>query len=272
MRASARGSHIHVPSARLVTALAASALLAAAVMAPTVGAAGGQPSAGTAVVDGNTSEWDFGADHFSSMGAGGHPDWGNLYLRYDCETETLFALVLAADGRKAQQTRPEEAYLRLDGSGKLVSGVSGDFTWVNGDGELADGYEAAGGVSPGSHTLRAHVLIDDDSDDGYTPIDANVDLELVCEEEPTDEEPTDEEPTDEVQPTQGTNDPNDPGPTGDVDAATGKPRVTLPPTDSLGATEQSDSSNGMTLVLLALGATIATSVILTPATARRRRR
>jgi hypothetical protein len=262
MRASARGSHIRVPSARLVTMLAASALLAAAVFAPTAGAAGGQPSAGSATVDGDTSEWDFGADHFASMGASGHPDWGNLYLRYDCETETLYALVLATDDRKVQQTRPEEAYLRLDGSGKLVSGVSGDFAWVNGDGELADGYEAAGSVSPGSHTLRAHVLVDDESDDGYTPINAEVDLDLVCQE------PTDEEPTDEVEPTQDTN----PTPTGDVDAATAKPRVTLPPTDSLDASETRDSSSGMQLVLLLLGATIAASVILTPATVRRRRR
>jgi hypothetical protein len=262
MRASARGSHIRVPSARLVTMLAASALLAAAVLAPTAGAAGGQPSAGSATVDGDTSEWDFGADHFASMGANGHPDWGNLYLRYDCETETLFALVLATDDRKVQQTRPEEAYLRLDGGGKLVSGESGDFAWVNGDGELADGYEAAGSVSPGSHTLRAHVLIDDESDDGYTPIDANVDLELVCEEP---SQPTDE-PT--VLPTEDTN----PTPTGDVDAATAKPRVTLPPTDSLGAAETRDSGSGMQIVLLVLGATIAASVILTPATVRRRRR
>jgi hypothetical protein len=264
MRGFTRGSRVRVPSARLAVALTASSLLLAAVMAPVAGAAAGQPSAGSATVDGDPSEWSLAADHFSTMGANGHPDWGNLYLRYDCDSETLYALVLATDGRKAQQTRPEEAYLRLDGGGKLVSGESGDFAWVNGDGELADGYEAAGGVSPGSHTLRAHVLIDDESDDGYTPIDANVDLELVCEE-PSVVEPT---PTGDVDPTQGTN----PTPTGDVDAATAKPRVTLPPTDSLGRTETRDGSSGMLVALVVLGVTIAGSVILTPATARRRRR
>lgn len=265
MRGITRGSRVRGPSARLAVALTASSLLLAAVLAPTAGAAGGQPSAGSATVDGDPSEWSLGADHFATMGANGHPDWGNLYLRYDCDSETLYALVLAADGRKVQQTRPEEAYLRLDGSGKLVSGESGDFAWVNGDGELADGYEAAGSVPPGAHTLRAHVLIDDESDDGYTPIDADVDLDLVCEEE-TPVEPT---PTDgNVLPTEGTKT----DPPGGVDSATGKPRVTLPPTDSLGRTETRDGSSGMLVALVVLGATIAGSVILTPATARRRRR
>ena len=72
-----------------------------------------------------------------------------LYLRYDCTSHVLYGLVLTEDGYGIQQTRPEEAYLRIDGAGKLVSGLSGndgtppDFAWVDGDGTLAGGFEAS---------------------------------------------------------------------------------------------------------------------------------
>ena len=50
------------------------------------------------------------------------PVVAKLYLRYDCASETLFALVLGVDGTQFQQTRPENAYIRIDGAGKAVSG------------------------------------------------------------------------------------------------------------------------------------------------------
>ena len=66
-----------------------------------------------------------------------------LYL--DCDDEVLYALVLMVNGEKAIQTDPTEAYIRIDGSGKAVHGNSGndgtppDFSWVGGNGTLADG-------------------------------------------------------------------------------------------------------------------------------------
>ena len=142
---------------------AAAALLALSLVGPSaVGAASPpQPTYGSAVVDGKTGDWDLGADKFSDLtdtGQADSPVRGHLYLRYDCTTETLFALVLGVDGIQFLQTRPENAYIRLDGTGKVVSGNSGnngtppDFSWVNPDGSLADGFEGSMTVSPGSYT------------------------------------------------------------------------------------------------------------------------
>ena len=80
-------------------------------------------------------------------------------------------------GNRAQVSRPENAYLRIGTTGKLVSGLSGndgtppDFSWVDSDGELARGYEVSASLAPGSYTIRSHVLIPEDSADGYAPVD-----------------------------------------------------------------------------------------------------
>ena len=104
-------------------------------------------------------------------------------------TRCLYALVLMQNGEKARQNDPPENYIRIDGSGKAVQPSSGndgtppDFAWVNGDGELADGWEASAPVPPGDHTVRAHIKRADDSDDGYTSLDnigQNAPMELVC--------------------------------------------------------------------------------------------
>ena len=154
-------------------------LLLALMLSVPVSAAGPAPTSGSADVDGDASEWG-GADVFSEMTAGGsasQPVRAHLSLRYDCETEVLYGLVLMVDGAKAVQTDPAEAYLRIDGAGKLVSGLSGDngtppdFAWVNGDGTAADGFEASGSLAPGTYTIRAHVKEVDDSEDGYSPLD-----------------------------------------------------------------------------------------------------
>ena len=72
----------------------------------------------------------------------------------------------------------------IDGK-KIIDSTHGQFAWVNGDGELADGFEGGAGLKPGSYTLRAHILVADDSADGYTPMDIvgrNVPLEMECGE------------------------------------------------------------------------------------------
>ncbi len=161
-------------------------------LAPIVSAAPPAPSAGSVTVDGDPSDWSLAADEFADLTHGGVADRevvGHLYLRYDCDTETLFGLVLLTGDNQALVSRPENAYLRIGTSGKLVSGESGnngtppDFAWVNSDGALADGYEVSAPLAPGSYTIRAHVLIPDDSADGYASID-NVSratpLEIVC--------------------------------------------------------------------------------------------
>jgi hypothetical protein len=135
----------------------------------------------------------------------------------------LSALVSADVGVTFRADRPENAYLRIDGVGKLVSGESGDdgtppdFAWVALDGRGAQGFEASGIVAPGEHTIRAHILMADDSADGYLPLDSDPrtgPLSLHCEVPPGSPSAS-----------------ASPSPSGGVDAATGVP-VTPPPTDA----------------------------------------
>jgi len=271
MRGFARVPKDRVPSSRATITLVAITLLLAAALAPSA-AAGGSPSAGSAVVDGNPGEWSLGADHFADMSATGST-MADLYLRYDCKTNTLFALVLTRDGFKARQTRPENAYIRVDASGKLVSGLSGndgtspDFSWVGGDGTLAGGYEASGPLAPGTYPLRAHVLIADDSADGYTPIDANESLVIDCTVATATPTPK-STAGGGVGPTQGHATP----PGGAVGGVRGTPRVTLPPTDTGNGMIPGDQSLGVRAVLIGMAALACALLVLSPKPTRRRGR
>lgn len=256
---------------------AVAALLALSVIGPAgVGAASPPtPTHGSATVDGATGDWDLGADKFADMTDAGNaakPVVAHLYLRYDCDSETLFALVLGVDGTQFQQTRPENAYIRIDGVGKLVSGLSGndgtppDFSWVNPDGKLTDGWEASGKVAPGSHTVRAHVLRPDNSADGYQSVDNigrsdALDLECVVPTPTPTPTPT-ATPTPTPTPTgevEGTATPTATS-TGRVKGATATPKVTLPPTATIGSGEPPTAS--LSMIFLGLGLVIAGALVL----------
>ena len=282
--------------ARSIAVCASAGLVLLAAMVPTSFAAAPNPSKGTAVVDGNPGEWDLTADFFARMTDAGYedrPTLANLYLRYDCTDEVLYSLVLVVDGQHAQQTRPENAYIRIDGTGKLVSGLSGndgtppDFSWVNGDGTFADGFEASGPLAPGSYTVRAHILIDDDSADGYAPVDTvsrDVPLVIDCPTptptptptatpteaptptptptptgsvsptatpNPTPTATPTEAPTATPTPTGSVAPTATPNPTGSV-SPTGTPTITLPPTDMSDVPPASGDTTGLRIALLAL--------------------
>jgi hypothetical protein len=244
-------------SARVAAAMVAGLLLLMAASVPASLAAAPVPSEGSVTVDGSTGDWSLGADFFADMTDGGNADAAvraKLYLRYDCDDEVLSGLVLAQNDEKARQDRPDEAYIAVDGS-KLVD-PDGSFAWVNGDGTLADGFEGSGELAPGSYMLRAHVLIADDSADGYTPMDTvgrQVAVEIDC--------------GGEVAPTQGTRTPTPKPPTGGVAPTTGtRPAKTLPPTDTLDPAGMS-GPGGAGLVLLVLGLGSFASLVVT----RRRR-
>jgi hypothetical protein len=237
--------------------MSATLFLLGAMFAPAAMAAAPQPAAGSVTVDGDPSDWSLGTDFFADMtdaGAAGAPVRGKLYLRYDCDEEVLSALVLAQGGERVRQDRPDEAYIRIDGGGKLISPSDGDFAWVNGDGTLADGWEGAGSLAPGSYTLRAHVLVADDSADGYTPLDVvGRDVALVID-------------CGEVAPTQGTPKPKPTeraAPTGGVQPATGRP--TLPATDTADvAASATTSHTGIAIVLGLLATAVGGSLLLRP--------
>ena len=255
----------HSSMTRIALAAAAGVLLLTAAFVPaSMLAAAPTPAAGSATVDGNTGDWSLGADFFADMndGVDGHPVRAKFYAKYDCDAEVLYGLVLVQGDEKARQDRPDEAYITIDGSGKLTDpsdgndGTPPDFAWVNGDGTLADGWEASGPLAPGSYTIRAHVLVADDSADGYTPMDLigrNAALVIDCAG---------------VAPTQGTRTPTPKPPAGGVDPTTGtRPVNTLPPTDTI---DQSATSGpgGAGLVLLFLG--LGSFVSLVATRARRR--
>lgn len=266
------GHRRRTPSARSAATLVAGVLLLTAALVPATMAAAPNPSPGSVTVDGATGDWSLGADFFANMTDAGDPDRpvrAIFYARYDCEEEALYGLVLAQGGEKARQDRPDEAYIRIDGAGKLTSagdGVDGsppDFAWVNGDGERADGWEASGSLAPGSYNIRAHVLIADDSADGYTPMD------IIGREAPLVIE------CGAVAPTQGTNPtPKPPAapterPTGGVAPTTGtRPAATLPATDTA-PTNPTSGIDGARLAIVLLGLGVLTSLLLTPSRRRR---
>lgn len=284
MRGFHRGRR-RMPSARSSAVIVVGSLLLLAALAPASFAAAPHPSEGSATVDGSTADWSLGSDFFSNMtdaGVDGRPVRAKLYLQYDCDAEVLYALVLAQGDEKARQDRPDEAYIRIDGSGKLISATHGndgtppDFAWVNGDGTLADGWEGSGPLAAGSYTLRAHVLIADDSADGYTPMDTvgvNVPLEIDCGDvAPTQGTPTPTPvvtPTPTPAPTDGQQTPKPPA-TGGVapTTATNTQAPTLPPTDASALLGTTSNQDGIRLIAVLLGAAVGTCLLFTP---RRRR-
>jgi hypothetical protein len=283
MRADAHQRVVRLRAGRMIRPLGwagVAALLALSVLGPGSVGAGSPPvpSSGSVTVDGSTGDWNLGADHFSDMtdtGSATQPVNAKLYLRYDCDSETLYALVLGVGGTQFLESRPENAYIRIDGAGKLVSGESGnngtppDFSWVNPDGQLADGFEASGIVAPGTHTVRSHILRPDaDSDSGYEGLD-NIgradQLKLVCAAAtpPPTPSPT-PTPTATAHPTPtGTTAPTATPrktPSGGVSGVTAKPKVTLPPTSTLVSTEPAAASLGV--VFLGLGLVLAGALVL----------
>jgi hypothetical protein len=126
-----------------------------------------------------------------------HAVRAKLYLRYDCNAQVLYAYVRAVDDGVLRRDRPENAYLRIDGSGKLVSGKSGDdgkapdFAWVGRSGSGAGGWEASGRLGPGTYRLRAHVLLKWRDADGYLPLDAvprELKLVIRCDDDDDDKD------------------------------------------------------------------------------------
>jgi hypothetical protein len=136
------------------------------------------------VVDGNPSDWNLAEDYFADMFNAGRnqPSWpgfavlSTLYLRYDCEAQMLYALVLdVEDDGELVNPSAGDAWLKLYGVGlpgdKLIDG-NGDggttpraFSWVYavpGDpNSMLRGYEACAQLDEGLYTdFEAHLNVD----------------------------------------------------------------------------------------------------------------
>ncbi|MBN2088428.1 PKD domain-containing protein [candidate division KSB1 bacterium] len=128
-----------------------------------------EPTYGTANVDGDSSEWDLMADHFANMYEAGDPEkahLSNLYLRYDCNTNVLYVLVLR-ENSWLPELKPNEAWIKIYelANSPQVDGNSGDdgvppdFKWVY-DGPTLIGYEASFMLQEGVYKmLEAHLNI-----------------------------------------------------------------------------------------------------------------
>ena len=99
-----------------------------------------EPSYDSAVVDGNYREWDLSNDFAVEM----HKAWrdgsdgkavkavlANAYLRYDCDAEQMYVLVLAEKNYPLQvDLRGNNTYVKLNGAKMVSSRDNGDFSWV----------------------------------------------------------------------------------------------------------------------------------------------
>ncbi len=131
-----------------------------------------QPTYGTANVDATYGEWNLTNDHFANMYEAGNPDkthLSNLYLRYDCNTNIIYALVIRA-GSYQPIISPDDAWIKIYelGQSPQVDGNSGDngtppdFSWVY-DGNTLIGYEASFSLAEGTYNeFEAHIQISPD--------------------------------------------------------------------------------------------------------------
>lgn len=174
-------------------AIAAICLLLALLVStlPAYGATPPEPTYGSATVDGDYSEWDLNNDHFAHMYRAGNPlkpIESHLYVRYDCQTETLYVLVLAEQGVPVLP-QADDAFVKLGNATKLVDGNSGndgvppDFSWiVEGENGTYVGFEASAPLPPGSYpNLNVHVQVfDDDESQTSAVADRAIQLDILC--------------------------------------------------------------------------------------------
>jgi hypothetical protein len=149
-------------------------------------------------VNGDIGEWDLLDDHFAYMYRAADPlkpIQSSLYLRYDCSTSTLYALVLAGESVQVVvdvgPTTLGDAFIKAGIATKLVDGnsdddgVPPDFGWVGLAGtagnRYADGWEASAALGPGSYTnLNVHTSVFDDAEQQASAV-ANRAIDLVID-------------------------------------------------------------------------------------------
>jgi hypothetical protein len=155
------------------------------------------PTPGTAVVDGDYGEWNLTTDFFADMYRAGNPDKpveSELYLRYDCISNTLYALVLNLPGVVGYiDSSAVTSWIAIDdNSNKVVNELSGndgvppDFAWIDrgydGNPQHVHGYEASFTLYPGSYEIMAHTDIwDDDTQTSATSGCPKAGLEIIAE-------------------------------------------------------------------------------------------
>jgi uncharacterized repeat protein (TIGR01451 family) len=131
-----------------------------------------EPRYGLANVDGNRGEWraeDYVADLYRDADPEGVVE-AKLYLRYHCDTQTMYVLVLAEPESPAKiwttDTFRAGSFVAADGTQRLNGstdddGTPPDFRWVTMSGNYAVGWEASFTLEEGIHTLDVQTKVRD---------------------------------------------------------------------------------------------------------------
>jgi hypothetical protein len=153
-----------------------------------------EPTYGSAVVDGDISEWDLTNDFFADMWEAGDPQKPNaivtskLYVRYDCVSQTAYFLVL---------TEPGFILFTGDGyeglnwvkvydlsSDPIIDGNGSPFAFISDGGSLV-GWEASAPLTAALYDeIEVHAQVENDTPDGATSStgknEYRIPLSLIC--------------------------------------------------------------------------------------------
>jgi len=151
------------------------------------------PTDGSAVVNGDFTEWDLTNDFFANMYRAFDDDkqlQSKLYLRYDMATQTLFVLVLtepAYPGLRIEDDAWFDVWVNTESDmpGKELEGGDATFAWVEFDPAVSSvkGFEGSLHLAPGEYTIKAHIQVSNDGVGSETSgtLKAGLDLFVVPE-------------------------------------------------------------------------------------------
>ncbi|BAP56983.1 hypothetical protein THII_2686 [Thioploca ingrica] len=116
------------------------------------------------------------------------PQLSDLYLRYDCNSQTIFALVLKQSGYSIEGSPWIKIYElgnspRVDDSYNPPNGVQPEFSWVPPSATVqanTEGYEASFSLAPGNYTMEAHVSIASGQTSSTGRSDSFINVALTC--------------------------------------------------------------------------------------------
>lgn len=157
--------------------------------------ANGESAYDVAVVDGDYSEWDLSADFYADMFRAADSKSNlesKLYIRFDCYTETLYALVLAQPG--VYILTDGDSFIKWGNSTKIVDdsdappdGTLPEFAWINkvysdSLGQwVADGWEASAYVAVGDYSnLNVHTQVYDGGSQTSAVAGRSIPISMVC--------------------------------------------------------------------------------------------
>jgi len=143
-------------------------------------------------VDGDYNDWDLDNDFFANMyeaGISNHTHLADLYLRYNCSENKLYALVWAVNGTIDTNAGHDNHFIKIGQNDVYVNSSYplSEFQFINEFNGQADGWEARidlpeGYYSPDANGLNVHTQVFYDSgtqtarpSHNPTQIDLNID-------------------------------------------------------------------------------------------------